>query len=92
MARVEWEKVWDWQSVAKEMGLDFACACTLMLNTISQNSSLTNLWVKALVALDKGADLPQAGSLLVDLGSGRTGLERVCRAIEEIRRQVLNPT
>ncbi|KAJ3551376.1 hypothetical protein NPX13_g11378 [Xylaria arbuscula] len=26
MARAEWERVWDWQGVVKEMGLDFACA------------------------------------------------------------------
>ncbi|KAI0805889.1 fungal-specific transcription factor domain-containing protein [Xylaria sp. FL0064] len=26
MARAEWERVWDWQGVAKEMELDFACA------------------------------------------------------------------
>ncbi|TGJ82444.1 hypothetical protein E0Z10_g6323 [Xylaria hypoxylon] len=26
MGRAEWERVWDWQGVARSMGLDFACA------------------------------------------------------------------
>lgn len=26
MARAEWARVWDWQGVARSMGLDFACA------------------------------------------------------------------
>ncbi|KAI1331562.1 hypothetical protein F5Y16DRAFT_271003 [Xylariaceae sp. FL0255] len=26
MARGEWARVWDWQSVARDMGLDFSCA------------------------------------------------------------------